>query len=160
MQLGTFQNIMGMSFIAAQLAVILHVCIETSRGGFLGDEALTVLAIVLPMLAGYVTAFIKHVRDVDTADEKVRQSLKQPVTHMRVALTFVLLATIVAAFHALTWAKSHNVGQLTFSGYRTALGIIQTVVGVHLGTLVAGLFELRPGKRATTTRGSPPPRVA
>lgn len=125
--LGILVMIIHFSIIALIVWVSMH-------GGFLFDEMTTTVALISPVLSGYVFGFIYY------AIINRKQTTKKPiyVSWLSVFISYFVIILLTTAIILLIFMKAYN--KLSFEEFKITLTISEIIFGACIGVILTPLL--------------------
>jgi hypothetical protein len=107
-------------------------------GGFLFDEMITTVYLIVPMFAVYTSAILKYF----IARKHIMGTRGREVNKAYVAITFSIPSIFVLFLTILVILKAFNIGLSNFEKFKTMLVLCESIFGVYIGLVLSDLFEL------------------
>ncbi len=142
------KNRVGLFLIAVHLFIIVLVLVCFAVGGFDFDEMTTVLAVIVPMFAGYSTAVISHIVN----ERFVLKDTSKPVSGMFASLAFVLPTLFAMLIVAAILLQARGLTFADFEQFKKSVILIESLFAVYIGRLIFSMFE-----RPEPTHNQPKP---
>lgn len=125
--------------LAAKLIVLLYIYTTWQSGGWTNADFITVLSIILPVFATYLTLILKEIinkRHVDApADQRIVKRSFRITTYWIMGLYFVAIIQVLS-MRVQGVLDAQDMGQL--SGL---LALIESAMGVYVGQIIFALFK-------------------
>lgn len=131
---------LGMTIVLSHIIIVIYTFFLFSISGFSFDQFTTMIAIILPMLAGVSTPIISFI-----IDDRHRRD----VSGRRLTLSFVALSMLfpsvffVCIFSAIT-LQALSLSFSSFDDFKAALVLIEGAFAIYAGRFVTTLYEQPP----------------
>lgn len=131
------KNLILVFMLISKIAVLAWILFHFSTHGLTKSETFSVISIVLPVFAVYLTVIVKDVLSEPFVEERRRKArkIKSPVLIIA-AIVFPLYVVLILG--SITQTAKGN-----FSGddLQMAIGVIESAFGVYIGQLIMTLFK-------------------
>jgi hypothetical protein len=139
---------LGMFIVLCHVVVVMYTLVLFTMHGFTFSQLTTLLAIIIPMLAGYTTSIVTFI-----IKDRHRLSIKsKPVTASFVVLSFLFPGVFILAIVVAVTLQAFNLSFDNFEDFKATLVLIEGAFAVYVGKFVASLFESgasRPPRKET-----------
>jgi hypothetical protein len=128
---------LGVALIASHFGIFILILILFAAGGFKFEDVTTMVAIIVPMFAGYstsVTTFI--VNDRHNIEDK-----SAPVNAVYARMSFVFPLAFTAIITAAITAQSLGAVFRDFEQFKQALVLIEATFAIYVARFVYSMFE-------------------
>lgn len=133
----SLQEVIGVLVVIIHLVLIAILYVEFYRGGFNFPEFTTTVAIIAPMLAGYVAAIVTHF----ARNRFVSTDASQRVTMIFVTMStaFPMLFFVALAASVLLYTSTRVFEN--FEAFKGTLTLTESVFAVYVANFVYTLFH-------------------
>lgn len=125
--------------ITSKLLVIFYILYHWYSGGFSTSETFSVISFILPLFMVYITAMVKDTASdpfVDRTKGKKAERIIKPtfktMTHLIFPIYLIVILLVIRAKPMQTF---------TITDMQTAIGIVESGLGVYVGIIVFSLFK-------------------
>ncbi len=133
---GRIRQSLGLFIIASHFGAVMLVIGFYLARGFLFEDMMTTLALIVPMFATHTTSIVRYVITHRHVSKSQRAASGEfAVLAFAVPLLFVLcLLTMIIA-------KALNFAFQNFDQFKTILAVIESLFGLYVGYFITELFE-------------------
>jgi len=128
---------LGMFIVLSHVVVILYTLVLFIVHGFSFSQFTTLLAIIIPMLAGYTTSIVAFV----IKDRHRLSSKSKQVTTSFVVLSFLFPGVFILVILVAVTLQAFSLSFDNFEDFKATLVLIEGAFAVYVGKFVASLFE-------------------
>ncbi|MCK5535711.1 MAG: hypothetical protein KAI79_02735 [Bacteroidales bacterium] len=132
-----FKSRLTWYILTAKIAVVLYILFEYSVKGYSGEQTVSLISLIIPLFAVYLTAMIKDAsgnRYVET-EEKVEDKL--------VKKSFVRLSNFLFIIYPLAIILIIYIGgqMASFKFSQSGITIVESGLGAYIGQIVFSMFK-------------------
>jgi hypothetical protein len=141
---------LGMFMVFSHAGVIFYVFVLFAIHGFDFGQFTTLLAIIIPMLAGYTTSIVSFIiRDRHRLSTRSKQ-----VTTSFAVLSFFFPSVFLIAIVIIVALQAFSLVFDNFENFKATLVLIEGAFAVYVGKFIVSLFEPSVGRSPQKPAGS------
>lgn len=131
---------LGITLIFSHFGILLLLIILFANGAFKFEDLTTVVAIIVPMFAGYTTAVISFV----IKNKVISADTSGHVTPLYATLSFMFPVAFTILIAAAILAQAFGSLFSNFEQFKQALVLIESMFAIYVGRLIFSIFEREP----------------
>jgi hypothetical protein len=128
---------LGMFIVLCHVVVLLYTLVLFAIHGFSFSQLTTLLAIIIPMLAGYTTSIVAFI----IKDRHRLNTKSKKVTASFVVLSFLFPGVFILVIVVAVTLQAFSLAFDNFENFKGTLVLIEGAFAVYVGKFVASLFE-------------------